>query len=327
MREQAPVQTAPFEIREFRRSDEQGVVEVENAAFPDNPTSVDELRSADKRRGATTGSRRFVAETDGRVVGYAEHRRSALSESCRQIDLAISVHPGHRERGIGSALYDRAFRSTRTFSPESLRAWTRNDLARSISFLTGRGFEEVCRTWDCRLDLAGFDATPYDRLMRRLAESGIEIRTAADLHADSCRDRRIYDLHNAIQADVPRTGPYVPDPFDCFVERNLGPDCGPIFVALRGCEYVGLHVVTPRSEGSVYYVSLTGVRADSRRSGIATGLKVAGISWAQARLRGGASDIRWMKTFNESSNAAIIALNERLGFVRRSATIDFVKTL
>jgi mycothiol synthase len=69
------------------------------------------------------------------------------------------------------------------------------------------------------------------------------------------------------------------------------------------------------------YNGLTGVLRSHRRRGIALALKLRGIAYAKALGR------PTIKTWNESNNRAMLAINEALGFVKQPAWIDFVKVL
>jgi RimJ/RimL family protein N-acetyltransferase len=68
------------------------------------------------------------------------------------------------------------------------------------------------------------------------------------------------------------------------------------------------------------FTGMTGVDREYRRRGLATGLKVLAI--ARAREMG----YRSIRTFNDSTNAPMLAINRKLGFARKPAWIGFRKT-
>jgi RimJ/RimL family protein N-acetyltransferase len=93
------------------------------------------------------------------------------------------------------------------------------------------------------------------------------------------------------------------------------------YVAVFNGEYVGFCKHTRFNDPSdILRIGGTGVKRAFRRRNIALALKLRGIAYAKAN---GFAKVR---TVNESSNRGILVINERLGFVRRPAWCDFVKT-
>ena len=94
------------------------------------------------------------------------------------------------------------------------------------------------------------------------------------------------------------------------------------FVALDGDELVGLTEPQPVDDvPNAIEQNLTGVRSDYRGRGIAFALKSQAAIWA---AQAGYTSIR---TQNAQSNVAMLAVNERLGFERKRATIEYLKAL
>ena len=91
-------------------------------------------------------------------------------------------------------------------------------------------------------------------------------------------------------------------------------------VGLDRGEYVGLtELWSNQADPGLFDIGVTGVLRSHRRRGIGTALKLRGIEFAQKR------GIRELCTWNASNNGAILAVNRRLGFVRRPAHIAYVK--
>jgi GNAT superfamily N-acetyltransferase len=74
-----------------------------------------------------------------------------------------------------------------------------------------------------------------------------------------------------------------------------------------------------KDEPKDLYQGLTGVRREYRGKGVAMALKLKTIEYAQ---RHGYAVI---KTWNESNNVGMLAINEKLGFVRQPAWVTFAK--
>ena len=92
-------------IREFKSDDYEALVAVQNAVYPDYKTAVDTVRRWDEQREAKIRWGRFLAEADGEVVAWASFANSAWTFHPQKLWLELGVHPDHRGRGIGKALY------------------------------------------------------------------------------------------------------------------------------------------------------------------------------------------------------------------------------
>ena len=91
-------------------------------------------------------------------------------------------------------------------------------------------------------------------------------------------------------------------------------------VGLDKGEYVRMtEFLSNQADPDLFDIGVTGVLRSHRRRGIATALKLRGIEVAQKR------GIRELRTWNASSNEGILAVNRRLGFLRRPAHIAYVK--
>ena len=311
-------------IRPFTAADYSGITDVANAVYREYPGTVEELRFGDDHRDPKCKFQRWVAEQDGGIVGVGEYSQSPSMYHPRKFWIELTVHPAWQGKGIGAALYDQVMAALQPFDPLSLRAGTREDMARGVRFLERRGFREDMRAWESRLDVAAFDPTPYNGLEEQVRAQGIEIQTLKELVADPERDRKLYELHRELQKDVPHPEPQTPVSYAYFVEHtlkspNLLPDA--YFVAVHDGAYVGMSALWASQAGSELYTGLTGVTRAYRRKGIALALKLRGIAYAKGHGH------PLIKTWNESNNRAILSINERLGYVKQPAWIVYVNVL
>ena len=89
---------------------------------------------------------------------------------------------------------------------------------------------------------------------------------------------------------------------------------------MSGEDYIGLtHVMLSGNDG--LYQGLTGVKRGFRRKGIALALKLRAIAYAKEIGK------RVIVTNNDVSNQSMLALNQRLGYVRQPDKIFFKKTI
>jgi GNAT superfamily N-acetyltransferase len=314
-----------LKIRTFTPGDYEKIVEIGNRIFPEYLDTVEEVRHRDECRDPKCRFKRFVAEHRGDIVGFAHYDQSAAMYHPRKFEIGVYVDPDHQGCGIGSALYDHLLRELEPFEPTVLRSFAREDYKRSVRFLERRGFREIMRSWESRLDVQSFDFTPYEGAIERVEAQGIRLIPISELEWDPERDRKLYELDREILKDVPFPDRYTPVSFEHFVERTLkSPDLLPeaYFVAVDGERYVGSSALwRALAEPEELYTGLTGVIREYRRRGIALALKLKGIAYAKAH------GFRVIKTWNDTTNRAMLALNERLGFVRQPAWITFAKEL
>jgi GNAT superfamily N-acetyltransferase len=308
---QAPTQVT---IRPFVPEDYPAAVAVSNAVYAEYADTEDEWRFRDAHRDPQCHFARFVAERDGQLVAIAECGQHPGMYHPRKFFVGVTVHPDWQGQGIGTTLYDHVVASLEPFAPLSFRGNAREDWTRSLRFLAARGYTERMRSWESRLDVAAFDPTPYGD-----AE-------AKALATDPERDRKLYELDRELSQDVPHPEPKTPVSFEWYAERVFGdpgllPDAWFVAVDRATGQYVGMCQLWHSQASDDLYNGLTGVLRSHRRRGIALALKLRSIAYARAHGR------PTIKTWNESHNRPMLAINEALGFVKQPAWIDFVKVL
>jgi GNAT superfamily N-acetyltransferase len=312
-------------IRPFTDGDYPAAVDIANRSLPDYGDTEAEWRFWDDHRDAKIKFARFVGEVDGRVVATASYDQSESMYHPRKFSLEVTVDPDLRRRGIGPQMYNHLRVVLAAHDPLTLHAHTREDLADSVAFATRRGFREVMRAWESRLDLAAFDATPYAEHLAAFHASGLRAATIDGLAGDPDRDRKLYALIDAVARDVPSPEPHTSVAFDVWFERTMkSPDIltSLYLVALDGDQYVGLsNMWASQHDRTITYTGLTGTLREYRRRGIALALKVMVIDAARAL------GYRQTRTWNETGNEGMLSINVRLGFVRQPAWITYARDL
>ena len=232
-----------------------------------------------------------LAREDGVVVGSGMANRSEIGKAGSVIPRVL---PDHRRRGHGTALLERLVDHVADLGYDTVRAGA--DDEGSLAFAHRFGFEEVNREVEQTYRITGpVEPTP--------TPEGIEVVTAQErpgLWEGAYEGFGLEALAGfAVDAPLEVTP-------DGWVRSWLG---DPMFLALHdgevvGCAGLGLDPDQPtRAENS-----LTAVRRDWRRRGLAVHLKLVTLAWAAGH------GIDEVYTWTQDGNAAMRALNTRLGY-------------
>jgi GNAT superfamily N-acetyltransferase len=287
------------EIRAIEGVDEAARVEAEthNACHPDDAVLPDDLHgwleSLDERQS-------FVAEEDGAVVGSAW---VAIERGRPTPEVRVLVPPPHRNRGIGSALFDAVSAWAREHGHTHVEARVRETEPDALRFAGKRGFEEIGRERGLELDLRLVEAPAAD------PPPGVEIVTWAE-RPDAIRG--IYEVASEAYPDVPGEEENRMASFEDWLKADMGgsgdrPEA--TFVALADGEVVGYAKFSlTDAQPTVAHHDLSAVKRAWRGRGIARALKAAQINWA---LANGYAELH---TRNEQRNEPIRRLNESFGY-------------
>jgi GNAT superfamily N-acetyltransferase len=232
--------------------------------------------------------RQWVAEVDGRVVGRADCSLTMFAEGSGIGRVLVAVRGDHQRRGIGTALYDTALEHAR------------------------------------RLDV--------DRLLGNFHENdaGVAFAEARGVRSRACRNRVELDPRLAyvvdIEAthDVPSTEPFEGMAYEEWEEHVLR---HPLFtaegsfVAFDEGEPAAVSLLVADHDAGRAANMFTGTRSVYRGRGHALAVKLASIEWAAA------NGITKIATYNDATNAPMLAINRRVGYVASGRRVEYVKEL
>jgi len=301
------------------------VVAIRNAVYPGRAGSVAEwARQEAAFDEARHPRRRIVALAAGEVVGYG---RAWNTLAPRKYRMEVMVHPERQRRGIGSRIMEQLLVETRALGAVSVQARAGEDQGDVLAFLHRRGFHETHRMISLSLSLSTVDLGALESLAA--SAGGIQIATLADEQAR--RPDYLQALCAAHNASLegwpdpdpdPLPAPSAPQPYEQFLGSlaALRPIPEAFFIACRGNEYLGYSGPSRNEDEPGGLLSAgTAVRAEHRGRGIATTLKVCTVRFA---ARQGYQEIR-----TSTANPAMLRVNEKLGFRRRSAEVRMVRRL
>lgn len=285
-------------------ADLEAIAWVVNAATPDNPTSVEEMRWSDE---TFPGTARYLAEDAGRAVGAATAGRIYMYPATfPALWGSVDVRPEARRRGIGSALLRTISSFARAAGKPHLHVSVSEGRPGAIAFLRGHGFVEYQRSKSMRLDLAGVPRPAVD------PPDGIRVTS---LEAQTDLVAGVHAVAVASFVDIPGGGePISPGNLAEFrardVDRPSIPPGGFVIAVDAATDRVVGYASLLMLPGSttVAYHDMTAVVRDWRGRGLAGALKRATIAWAMD------NGITALETGNDDANAPMRAVNARLGY-------------
>ncbi len=311
-----------MQIREAKKTkkDYQSIENIWNQSHPEEPIAAKELEKDDKNRPKHIKYRRFITKNNGKDAGFVVFINGESNFHPKKFYLTLAVLPDYQGQGIGKALYLHALEALKEFDAIEIISWAREDYHRKNRFLLERDFYEVERSFESRLDVADFDFDNFDLPL----PTAIEIKTWQELEKSTGYQRKIYDLHCSLDLDVPGVGEYTKPSFERFVQNHFDDERMKLkgsMIALHNGEYVGMHELYDSKADDFLHTGLTGVLRNYRKKGIALAMKLRGIEYAKN------GKIAVISTWNESNNIGMLTINDKLGFKRQPASIDYAKDL
>ncbi len=270
--------------------------DVWNAITPREPTTVEDV----KRRLERQPERLYlVALEEEEVVGLGF---CGPSQSPERTAVVVRVLPEHRRRGIGSELLDRVVAHAAQLERPQISGMVFEDDPESIAWVTNRGLRgirppgrAVARAFLGRGRAAGTGRCRADAARREPTRGGVRGLGG------------VLSGHARVAAHLQRR------PTRSGSKRRCA---GPItLLALEDGRVVGAAALLERVDGLAEH-GLTAVRRSHRGRGIATALKQALIHWAAEH------GFRELTTWTQDGNAAMQAVNLKLGYRPRPAVIN-----
>ncbi|MCX7860061.1 MAG: GNAT family N-acetyltransferase [Chloroflexus sp.] len=310
-------------IRPFQgtETDYQAMATVYSALVPDAPLNAVEWRVRDELHHPQLALYRVIGELNGTAAGYAEYYQPTWCADSDHIEALVYVHPAYQGQGLGVALWQHTQQAWQALRPRYVLARVREDWHAGLAFVARRGFREDRRVWVSRLDLAGFDPTPFHGAIERVTGQQIELHSFATLAtADANFWRKLYEFERQTTGDMPSAFPVAIPAYEQWI-KLYQPDHGALwagsFAAIADGQVVGISTLETLDNDTDLEVGFTAVHREYRGRGIALALKLCAIEYARSL---GASGIR---TDNDSTNLPMWHINQRLGFQRGPVWIVF----
>jgi mycothiol synthase len=309
-------------IRGFDVADYPTIAAIKTAIDPDWAITGEMLARWDEVRNPTYFFRRLMVEHESQVVGVGVVSENEWFHKPGRYVLDVAIDPQWQRQGIGSWLYNQLVLQIADREATELQVTLSSRLQPGLQFLERRGFRESWRRIQSRLDTATVDVGRYSTLEDTIASHGISLITFADV-ANPQSERRLYELDMEVSKDIPfGDTPTIPSfehyRKDFFEDPEFVPEA--CFIAVRDGEWLGFTCFGQKPEGYLI-IGMTGVKRQARGLGLAKWLKLQGVRYAQQH---GNLPIR---TFNDTKNQTILAMNRAMGFVEYDAIIILAKNL
>ena len=308
------------------------LVAVRNAAWPDEPEAIANLRFSDERWRENKLFQRFVVESGGRLVTEGVYLEPFWANAPGKYQYGYSALPEFEERAeLHSLVYDYVFEQLAEKQPTRLSTGTREDRSFRVGWLKANGFVLKMRLAESELDITNFDFNRFNGAQERVAAAGVTILPLSELQEkDPKWMEKLYEMLWEIEQDVPHVDPPAKESFDEFVkgfehpnfwsegwQMAIDPSVGDDGVGA----YVGVSMLAKNSPmPQRIQTELTGVVRSHRRKGIALAMKLRAIEFA---IQNGGTAIR---TDNEENNP-MLGINKALGFVEIPAGVNYEKAL
>ncbi len=260
-----------------------------------------------------------VVTSEGTLVGHAAYVSGPWDPilPAGYAEVSLNVAKEWENEGIGDWMLEEVEQVAHEDDTKALRMVIPEVHAKDIAWAKDRGFETKSHSRSAFLDVTSFDIQAYDALFDRLQTAGIEF---TNLAAFQHEEERFWDLWWELTLDVPGMERISRPENDTLITRMKDVDQEGFILAVDGDTWVGLSMIVNENDDT-YYNSMTGVARAYRGKGIASALKVKAIEYALAH---GASGIR---THNDSTNAPMLAVNEKLGYAQKPGIYEIVKQL
>ena len=253
----------------------------------------------------------WCIERQQMLVGWASVGLVVETSEAGAGTIGVTVHPDHRRQGIGTALADVAEQHARSIRARRLRAWSRAD-GDTVSFARSRGYEQTSsndmlvvdpRTVTPGEPPPGVELSPL---------SAFEDDPSPIYHVDSVA---FLDEPGDLTFDALSLGRWLDYWSDPLLDREVS-----VVAVVDGIPAAVTYVETDRATGHGTN-SGTATLPEHRGRGLATLAKRASL------VRAAQLGITAVYTGNDVTNAAMQAINRKLGYEPCSTVLSWARNL
>ena len=286
-------------------TDAEGVVELIHEVFPITTATVESWRQQHAGMPPRARHAGWVAIVDGVVAGRAEGVLKWFSDSGSAF-AGVSVRRAFRGRGIGASLWERVEGHLDELGPTHVTTMF-VETAEGVDFARARGFaEQRAEAMSC-VDPA--------TVVPAAEEAPFRVVPLRDVAPEE-----VYEVDMITTQDVPLTDAVNQMPFDEWLQAIWNRPTITLdgsFAAVADGRVVGFTILGANRDRGRCFTEHTGTLSTYRNRGIAERVKRASLTWAAA------NGIRAAWTTNDETNAAMLAVNRRLGYTPRLRHVEY----
>jgi len=263
-----------------------------------------------RRRAIPERARLFsrVAVADDRIVGAVEAGLNFFG-SGDVASLRVWVRPEHRNRGVGSALYELGLEHVRSLGARQATAMFQES-GPGVSFATRRGWTEARAETLSLLDPRAVIEEP---------DPAVDVRPARELdphelhRIDEETTRDMPALEQVSEIDYDEWCDFVWDSPLFARDGSFG--------AVVDGRVASISLLFASKELGRGMNMFTGTSREHRGRGLALAVKLATTAWAAE------NGIAQIVTMNDETNAPMLAVNRRLGYVPCGRRVEYALDL
>ena len=274
------------------------------------------------RRGWAVG--RYIAEVDELPVAYLSWMHGPPDQDPeRHCLVEVALDRAHLEVDLLTFLWKWVAGEAEATGSLKLEGYAAEDQLEMIEALERAGFERdrLEKVWELDLQQRG-DQLVRDANEARTdaAKAGIELLTVADWN-DSQAMTKLHALDDSTRKDIPTTFPILPESLEDFTRRAGAPDRphDVWWIALAGDRPVAMSYLRIGPVRGNAWTGYTCCHSEYRGRGLARAVKLQSL--AQAAERG----LLFVYTDNDSENAPMLHINEKLGYRPRPGFVSLLK--
>lgn len=295
-------------------------------SLEDEPTTELALKEDYKEHQDRIFSLQVAEDEKEELLGFNWATRSKFSKS--DAFFYLIVKPEERKQGTGKKLFEDLEQSARSTGIQRLEVSIRDNRPECLSFACSCGFTERSHSLGMELDLTSFDDHTYDEIIAGLKSEGFLFSSMEELGNTEDAQRKLYALNNTTGLETPGAeGMQFWLGFKDFQKKVCQaswytPAGQMVVIDTATGEWVAMSAIT-RFEGSHYAYNLhTGVDKRYRGRKLAQAVKVLALRYARQEL-----SVNLVRTINNAINHPMIAINQKLGYIRSQGSYTMEKIL